>query len=282
MWRRCRRGRLWRGTWRRGRGRLRRGPRRRRGSRRWRGSGRRRCRRRRCCSRRRGTRRWLGRGRRALRRRFGFSVGTKLFLGLRHNQRCGLRVRCRACELHCRQRSRGKQYEAKSCHDGWDPGKICNKLRRSTNKVGPDCGGLGKRTCFYSDHTRSQCVLVHCAFRRSFPTELSHCPPRPAMSGFRSGGEPGRSAIPSPVGEGAGGPCGPRTGNSSGLLPGSSSGRGGSPGSRCGGGTSGRGLPGGLSCGGSDGCPGLIGGSSCGSIGVSLIPNNGAARAMFL
>jgi hypothetical protein len=26
----------------------------------------------------------------------------------------------------------------------------------------------------------------------------------------------------------------------------------------------------------------LIGGSSCGSIGVSLIPNNGAARAMFL
>jgi hypothetical protein len=103
-----------------------------------------------------------------------------------------------------------------------------------------------------------------------------------AMSGFRSGAEPGRSAIPSPVGEGAGGPCGPRTGNSSGLLPGSSSGRGGSPGSRCGGGTSGRGLPGGLSCGGSDGCPGLIGGSSCGSIGVSLIQNNDAARPMFL
>src|SRR5712675_1727044 len=82
---------------------------------------------------------------------------------------------------------------------------------------------------------------------------------------------PGRSAIPPSVGEGAGGPCGPRTGNSSGLLPGSSSGRGGTPGSRIGGGTSGRGLPGGLSCGGSDGCPGLIGGSSCGSIDVSLI-----------
>jgi hypothetical protein len=103
-----------------------------------------------------------------------------------------------------------------------------------------------------------------------------------AMSEFRSGFEPGRSAIPPSVGEGAGGPCGPRTGNSSGLLPGSSSGRGGSPGSRSGGGTSGRGLPGGLSCGGSDGCPGLIGGSSCGSIGVSLIQNNGAATAMFL
>jgi len=93
---------------------------------------------------------------------------------------------------------------------------------------------------------------------------------------------PGKSAIPPSVGEGVPGRCGPRTGNSSGLLPGKSSGRGGSPGSRRGGGTSGRGLPGGLSCGGSDGCPGLIGGSSCGSIGASLIPNNGAATAMFL
>jgi hypothetical protein len=101
-------------------------------------------------------------------------------------------------------------------------------------------------------------------------------------SSFIAHSVPGRSATPSPVGEGAGGPCGPRTGNSSGLLPGSSSGRGGSPGSRSGGGTSGRGLPGGLSCGGSDGCPGLIGGSSCGSIGVSLIQSNGAATAMFL
>ena len=75
------------------------------------------------------------------------------------------------------------------------------------------------------------------------------------------------------LGEGVGGRCGPRTGNSSGLLPGNSSGRGGSPGSCTGGGTSGLGLPGGLSCGGSDGCPGWIGGSSCGSIGVSLIRN---------
>jgi hypothetical protein len=91
------------------------------------------------------------------------------------------------------------------------------------------------------------------------------------VPGFKSGSEPGKSAIPPSVGDGVGGRCGPRTGNSSGLLPGSSSGRGGTPGSRIGGGTSGRGLPGGLSCGGSDGCPGLIGGSSCGSIGVSLI-----------
>src|SRR5207253_913215 len=76
------------------------------------------------------------------------SVGTQLFLGLRHNQRGGLSVRCRACELNCRQRCRGKQYETKSCHDDWDPGKKCNKLWRSTNKVRPDCGGLERRTCF--------------------------------------------------------------------------------------------------------------------------------------
>jgi hypothetical protein len=91
----------------------------------------------------------------------------------------------------------------------------------------------------------------------------------------------------SAIGEGALGPSGPRTGNSSGTRPGSSSGCGGSPGSRIGGGTSGRGLPGGLSCGGSDGCPGLIGGSSRGSIGMLLVfPGfqseiNGAAAAMF-
>jgi hypothetical protein len=80
-------------------------------------------------------------------------------------------------------------------------------------------------------------------------------------------------SVPASVaGEGERGPSGPRTGNSSGIFPGNSSGLGGSPGSCIGGGTSGRGFPGGLSCGGSEGWPGLIGGSSCGSIGVSLMP----------
>src|SRR5258705_4369969 len=74
------------------------------------------------------------------------------------------------------------------------------------------------------------------------------------------------------AGFGAVGPVGPRVGNSSGVLPGNSSGLGASPGSRIGGGTSGRGFPGGLSFGGSVGRPGLIGGSSCGSIGISFFP----------
>ena len=90
---------------------------------------------------------------------------------------------------------------------------------------------------------------------------------KPDVPGFRSDSETGESAV---AGLGVVGPAGPRTGNSSGVCPGNSSGRGGPPGSRIGGGTSGRGFPGGLSCGGSVGCPGLIGGSSSGSIAIYI------------
>ena len=150
-------------------------------------------------------------------------------------------------------------------------------------------GGFG----FISDQRKSQCVLVHRAFRASFQSEVSHCPLRHIpYARIRSGLALGKSEIPPSVaGEGVDGPCGPRTGSSSGIWPGNSSGRGGSPGSCIGGGTSGRGLPGGLSGGGSEGCPGLIGGSSCGSIGIyiatlRLSPRSGrvpviAAAAIF-
>ena len=67
------------------------------------------------------------------------------------------------------------------------------------------------------------------------------------------------------------GPLGPRPGISSGILPGSSSGRGGSPGSRIGGGASGFGLPGGIPGGGSVGVPGVAGGISGGSIGIYIV-----------
>ena len=59
--------------------------------------------------------------------------------------------------------------------------------------------------------------------------------------------------VASVAGLGVRGPFGPRTGSSSGRLPGNSSGRGGVPGSRTGGGISGRGLPGGIPGGGSVG-----------------------------
>jgi hypothetical protein len=119
--------------------------------------------------------------------------------------------------------------------------------------------------------------------------ELSHYPLRHIRyAKIQISPSPGKFSRPASVaGEGVDGPCGPRTGNSSGTRPGNSSGLGDSPGSCIGGGTSGRGLPGGLSCGGSDGRPGLIGGSSCGSIGISLLPEvwsgtvNGAAAARF-
>src|SRR5882724_1421255 len=72
------------------------------------------------------------------------------------------------------------------------------------------------------------------------------------------------------AGLGVFGPLGPRAGNSSGVWPGSSSGRGASPGSRIGGGTSGCGFPGGSSRGGSVGWPGVAGGISGGSIGIYI------------
>jgi hypothetical protein len=80
------------------------------------------------------------------------------------------------------------------------------------------------------------------------------------------------------AGFGVRGPSGPRSGNSSGVLPGSSCGCGGAPGSCTGGGISGRGLPGGSSCGGSVGWPGVAGGISGGSIGIA---DNGADAAKF-
>jgi len=76
------------------------------------------------------------------------------------------------------------------------------------------------------------------------------------------------------AGFGVRGPFGPCGGISSGLSPGNSSGRWGSPGSRTGDGISGCGLPDGISGGGSVGCPGVAGGISGGSIGIYIIDNS--------
>jgi hypothetical protein len=89
-------------------------------------------------------------------------------------------------------------------------------------------------------------------------------------SGARS--EPPIQAVAarSVAGFGVAGPFGPRTGSSSGIFPGNSSGCGGAPGSWIGGGMLGRGFPGGSSRGGSVGEPGVVGGISGGSIGVGI------------
>jgi len=282
-WRRCRGG--FRGLGRGWRSRVRRRwrRRRRRGVRRWRrrcGMGRwRRGRgmRRGCCCGRRRCRTRRGRGSLRCLLRLRFSVGTKLLLGLGHDQRRGLRVGCRACELHGRKSCRGEQYETKSCHDGLGPrGKSGRKVWRSTNKRAA-LWRLSKAELFLfltTESPNASSFIAHSdhGFKSNF--YMMPCVICAAES---------RSV----AGEGVDGPCGPRTGNSSGIRPGNSSGGGGSPGSCTGGGTSGRGLPGGLSCGGSDGCPGLIGGSSCGSIGISPLLElwsgnvNSAAAAMF-
>jgi hypothetical protein len=147
------------------------------------------------------------------------------------------------------------------------PGKVlaAEKIQQPNGSVsdqqpaiGPDCGG--RKILFHSSNElRARLFIVyseHCAFRRLQTT------PQVAACG------------PSIAGSGVVGPCGPRTGNSSGILPGSSSGRAGSPGSRTGGGISGRGLPGGASGGGSVGLPGVAGGISGGSIGILCIANH--------
>src|SRR3954469_8062222 len=72
------------------------------------------------------------------------------------------------------------------------------------------------------------------------------------------------------AGLGVRGPLGARVGTSSGILPGSSCGCGGAPGSCTGGGISGLGLPGGIPGGGSVGVPGVAGGISGGSIGIYI------------
>jgi hypothetical protein len=55
-------------------------------------------------------------------RRFLLGAGRGIpVLGLRHDNRRGLRMRCGGRELRCRQGSRGEQQDAKICHDVLGP-----------------------------------------------------------------------------------------------------------------------------------------------------------------
>jgi hypothetical protein len=111
------------------------------------------CRARRRCGR--GWRRSRGlrcgsRRRRTLRRRLLLGARGAFFLGLRHDERCGLRERSEGRELRRRQGGRGEQQDAKVCHDVLGP-----RNRSGSNGlhwhaswsierliIRPDCGGL--------------------------------------------------------------------------------------------------------------------------------------------
>jgi hypothetical protein len=170
----------------------------------WRGSSRRR-RMWRCCSRRcraSGRRRSLRRSSLwwcSLRRLLGFSVGTKLFLGLCHNQWRGLCVRRPACKLHRRQSGGGKQQQTKFCHDGLGPrkslggsswqevlgrkvlaGSLGNKachqgLTINEQALGRIVAGFKGGFVFISDNTKPHCSFVHYAFSGSFKPIYSYC-----------------------------------------------------------------------------------------------------------
>jgi hypothetical protein len=141
----------------------------------------------------------------------GLSVGSKFFLGLRHNQRRGLRVRGRAPKLHRGQSGGGKQQQTKFCHDGQDPRKILagglGAGRLGSEGLGNEGLGnegfgnkiLGNKAChqdvaineqalgrivagfeggfvFICEGAKFRCSFVHYAFRGSFQTVLSHWP----------------------------------------------------------------------------------------------------------
>jgi hypothetical protein len=115
------------------------------------------------------------------------------------------------------------------------------------------------------DAFKSNFYIVPCGISEALVWSFGCVPEKPKLPASVPGG-------------GAIGPFGPRIGSSSGILPGNSSGRDGSPGSCIGVGTSGRGLPGGIPGGGSVGVPGVAGGISGGSIGID---DNGEIAAMF-
>ena len=197
---------------------------------------------------------------------------------LRHLHGRGLRMRGERCELRSRERGSGKQHEAKVCHDHENPRKSPEQQTRCllAERIGTAINRqpLGRIVAAYkcagpfiSAAPAPECTFVHCTFRCL--ARNGHIVPDGSGPGRTSGSEPGKSEMPASVaGYGVRGPCGPRTGNSSGARPGNSRGCGGAPGSRTGGGISGRGFPGGSSCGGSVGFPGVAGGTSGGSIGI--------------
>jgi hypothetical protein len=155
------------------------------------------------------------------------------------------------------------------------------RLSLSINKyaLGRNVAALKAAARFISARATRQNSTVHCVFRCALqPPHMDVCGKsrERGITSSRELGEPSLhissicacSIHVSVAGFGVRGPVGPRTGSSSGTLPGNSSGRGDSPGSSTGAGMSGSGLPGGASGGGSVGWPGVAGGISGGSIGI--------------
>ena len=88
---------------------------------------------------------WCRMRRRCLRRffRLWLAVRADFVLRLRHNQRCGLRMRRRAYELYCRKSRRSEQHETKFCHDDLSPRELLTtRFGDQRISVRPDCGGL--------------------------------------------------------------------------------------------------------------------------------------------
>jgi hypothetical protein len=131
---------------------------------------------------------------------------------------------------------RGKQQQSKFCHDGPGPwGIFGDKVGQQTLAINEQALGrivaaFKREPGFIFENAKSGCAAVHYAFRRSFQIVVLHSP-LGSPCGYSKRRDQGpatqlaKSIFPvSVAGEGVLGPCGPRTGNSSGVRPGNSSG----------------------------------------------------------
>ena len=187
-----------------------------------------------------------------------FAVGADFARGrcrLRHNQWRALRVGDGACHRQRRNGGGGKQHKTKVDHDEYGS-RIVRMRTKNKQALGRIVAAFKCRFGFILRDIARESAIVHNAFRL-----LGNCYVAALY----------RLSSASVAGDGVVGLFGPRTGSSSGIRPGNSSGRGASPGSWIGGGTSGRGPAGGSSGGGSAGWPGVAGGISGGSIGIDIV-----------
>jgi hypothetical protein len=114
-------------------------------------------------------------------------------MGLRDDQRRGLRVRWSSGQLQRGESCGGKQQESKFCHDDWGSRKISGNKALATRFGNTVCQqtlaineqALGRIVAsskpewvFISGSAKSECVLVHCAFRPSFQFAVLHFPLR--------------------------------------------------------------------------------------------------------
>jgi hypothetical protein len=130
-------------------------------------------------------------GRRSLRRGLLALVFLRLCRRLRDGDRRGLRLRRHACELHRREGGRGKQHEAKVCHDGLVSPEGSLHREFGTGDQQPALGRIvataKRRQLFILASQRLRHSLVHDPFSPCFQSESSMLSPAACLKDVRRG-----------------------------------------------------------------------------------------------